>query len=78
MSELIKDEAVRFIKSSSEGKINLTDELSILEYLVKRFKLKTISQYEKENNISYPGALKRIESKKLMIIQLGNINFIIN
>jgi len=78
MSELLENVAGRFIKSSSEGRISLTDELLIFQYLVERFKLNTISQYAKENDITYTGTLKRIESKKLMIIKLGNINFIIN
>jgi len=77
MPELLKDVSVRFIKSSTEGKISITDELNILEYLVERFKLKTISQYAKENGISYPGAVKRIEAKTVMSIMFGDITFII-
>lgn len=78
MSKLIDNVADRYIKCSKNGNVSLIDELNILYYLVERFKLKTISQYAKQNNLTYPGTKKRIESGKLMTVELGNIIYIIN
>ena len=78
MTEYLENVSIRFIKSSQKGIITYTDELNILEYLVQKFKLKTISQYAKENNISYQGTLKKLKSKKLMTIKLSNKLYIIN
>ena len=77
MPELLENVATRYIKCSQKGSISYTDELNILEYLVERFKLKTITQYAKSEKITYPGAQKRVVDRKVMSIILGNIVFVI-
>jgi len=77
MSKLYENVANRYIKSSEEGHITMDEELRILEYLVQRYKLTSLSDFAKEQNISYNGAKKRINSGKVMYIELMNQKFII-
>lgn len=52
--------------------------VEIIEQVGSYLNLKTISDYAKFNNITYNGTLQRIENKKVSIIELFNVKFIID
>ena len=66
----------RVIKASNNNEFYMHDEIAILKHLVKKFKLKTITNYSKEKGLSYPAITKRIANKKESTIIIDNINFI--
>ena len=78
MAELLENVAERYIKASNEGKVSMTDELTILEHLVKSFNLTTQSDYARKEKITPAGVNKRIKDGKLMTSQIGGVIFIVN
>jgi hypothetical protein len=77
MSEIFKDVAIRFIKASNENHVLFNEELEILTHLVNKFKLISISEYAHKEGLTYPGAKKRIATKKVMTISLLGKVFVI-
>jgi hypothetical protein len=52
--------------------------VEIIEQVGCYLNLRTVSDYAKFNNITYNGALQRIENKKVSTIELFNVKFIID
>lgn len=77
MAELLENVAERYIKASNEGRVTISDELLILEHLVKSFNLVTQSEYAREENITPAGVNKRIKEGKLATIKISSVNFIL-
>lgn len=73
-SALIKN---RLIECSKNGELMMDDEIEILQYLVSRLNLQTISNYSREQGISPAGAAKRCSAKKVANITLKGQTFII-
>ena len=69
--------ADRYISASKKGKFIYSDELKILEYLVKKFNLISQSEYARKESISVPAVKKRIENGQVMSIKIADRYFII-
>lgn len=78
MKKLIENVADRFINSSKKGKISYTDELEILQYLVKRYNLLSQSEYARLKGITPAAVYKRVKSGKEMCINLAGRELIID
>lgn len=78
MEKLIENVADRFISTSKKGKISYTDELEILQYLVKRYNLLSQSEYARLKGITPAAVYKRIKNGKEMSINLAGRELIIN
>ena len=63
--------AQKLIKLSDDGELNIGDEFKILEHLVNRFNLMSLSQYAKREKISNVAARKRIDSGKECFVELA-------
>lgn len=74
-SELIKK---RFIACSQNSEITMTDELHILNYLVKKYNLTSVANYAKQQGVSITAINKRIEKGKVQYLNLAGRNMIIN
>lgn len=74
----VENTADRYISASKKGKFLYSDELKILEYLVKKFNLISQSEYARRENISVPAVKKRIESGQVMSIKISERYFIIS
>lgn len=71
----MSENALQVVKNHID-KLNYSDELSILEHLFKKYNLKTISDYSKENNINRQAIYNQIEKGQVMNIELTGITFI--
>jgi hypothetical protein len=54
---------IRFIELLENGKLMMGDEMMILQYLVNKLNLISLTEYAKLNNISKPASIKRIEKE---------------
>jgi hypothetical protein len=66
----------RFIEIVNNNELFMNDELEILEHLFKKYNFKTLSDYAKDQKITYPGAKRRLEERRIMSINLGTITFV--
>lgn len=73
----MSEEALQVVKNHID-KLNYSDELSIVQHLFKKYNLKTITDYAKENNISRQSIYNQIEKGQVMNIELTGITFIAN
>jgi len=76
MEKHIENVSFRYINSSNKGLITYTDELTILEHLLNKFKPISKSEYAKRENISIPAVNDRINRGKIMTQQIINRTFI--
>ena len=67
----------KYINYSNSGEMMYSDELIILEHLVKKFNLCSQSEYAKKEGISSAGAKKRLDSGKEPIIIIGKTKYVI-
>jgi hypothetical protein len=63
--------ADRLIKLSNDDQLSIGDEFRILEHLVNRFNLISLSEYAKKEGISNVAARKRIDTGKECFIELA-------
>lgn len=75
MSVSSKEIKKRYIKCSESGVINMSDELEILQFLVNKFNLISLSEYARVNNISKPAAIKR--KKVEPTIRVYNLDYFV-
>jgi hypothetical protein len=77
MKKVISSEQVRirFIELLENGKLMMGDEMMIMEHLVNKLNLISLSEYAKLNNISKPAAIKRI--KKEPTIKVHKLHYFV-
>lgn len=68
----------KFIKMVTEKNVSNEFLVQICELSGSFLNLKTISDYAKQNNLSYNGVLKRVTSNKIQKVNIFNTNFIID
>jgi hypothetical protein len=68
----------RYIEGSNSGDLIMSDELIVLDHLVKKFNLTTKSQFAREKGVSLPYISKRCKDKKEAIIKLNGVELILN
>lgn len=74
-SEKIKE---RLFECLENGEISIGDEIAILQRIVQRLNLSTISEYSRKHGISPNGAKKRAESGKEAAVILNGQTFIVD
>jgi predicted DNA-binding protein YlxM (UPF0122 family) len=74
MEQFIENVANRYINTSNKGLITYTDELAILNHLLKPL---SKSEYAKRENISIPAVNDRINRGKVMNLKIINRTFIL-
>ena len=67
----------RFEKAIKVNRFRMDEELDMLNLIVNKYNFLSFSQYAKKENISQPGALKRLKSGKVMFIEMIGRKFII-
>jgi len=67
----------RFKKALKVNRFKMDEELDILEMLVNKYNFKSVSQYARDSNISQPAALKRLNTGKIMYVEMIGRKFII-
>jgi hypothetical protein len=67
----------KYINYSNSGEMMFSDELIILQHLVKKFNFINQADYAKKEGISSAGAKKRLESGKEPIIIIGGTKYVI-
>jgi hypothetical protein len=67
----------RFEKAINTNQFTIDEELNMIDVLVKKYNFLSVSQYARKENISQPGALKRLKSGKVMYIEMIGRKFII-
>lgn len=67
----------RFRKAININRFTITQELEMINILVKKYNFMSVSQYARKENISQPAALKRLKSGKVMYIEMIGKKFII-
>jgi hypothetical protein len=72
-SEEIKD---WFLKMQKDNRINMSDELKVLQSIIDRFGFKTIQEYADVKGLSYPGVLYQIEHNKIIPEKIGSVTFV--
>lgn len=68
----------RLIECSSNGELNYTDELHILNHLITKFNPVSLSQYARQEGISVNGAKSRVKSGKVMFFKAIDKYFVID
>ena len=66
---------IRFIELSENNELDMGDEMIILEHLVKKFNLISLSEYARINKISPTGAYKRINKEPT--IKIGKLYYFV-
>ena len=67
----------RYVEASEKGLFSMRVELSILTYIIDKYKFISVAEYARRNDISIPGALRRIESGGVMFIDIAGGKLII-
>lgn len=65
-----------FNEKLKAGEISFTTKIKLLDLLMKDIEAKSISDYAKDNNISYNGVGYRVDAGKLHAISLNNSVFV--
>lgn len=68
----------RFEKAIKANQFTITEELEMINILVNKYNFKSVSEYARKENISQPGALKRLKTGKIMFIEMIGKKFIID
>lgn len=68
----------RFEKAIKANQFTITEELEMIKILVNKYNFKSVSEYARKENISQPGALKRLKTGKIMFIEMIGKKFIID
>jgi len=66
----------KIIELIETNQLTFSGELNILQSLVQKFELKTISNYAKKNNISYNGVKKMIKEERIQNFSINGIKYI--
>jgi hypothetical protein len=66
---------IRFIELSENGQLMMGDEMIILEHLVNKLNLISLTEYAKMNNISKPAAIKRIQKEPT--VRVHKLNYFV-
>lgn len=67
----------RFKKAIDVNQFRMDEELEMLNLIVNKYNFLSVSEYARQQNISQPGALKRLKSGKIMYIEMIGRKFII-
>lgn len=67
----------RFKKAIDVNFFRMDEELEMISILVNKYNFLSVSQYAKRENISQPAALKRLNSGKVMYVEMIGRKFII-
>lgn len=67
----------RFKKAIDDNRFPMNIELEMINHLVNKYNFISVSQYARDNSISQPAALKRINKGKVMYIEMIGRKFII-
>lgn len=76
-AEYEKNVYERFVSASEAGRFTMSDELNILNYLVCKYKLKTISNFAKFIKKTYQSVVKRLKNEREMTVIIDGEIFII-
>jgi hypothetical protein len=68
----------RFRKAINDNRFFIHEELEMINILVNKYNFISVSEYARQNNISQPAALKRIDRGKVMYVEMIGKKFIIN
>lgn len=68
----------RLFECLEKGDITMGDEIAILQHIVQRLNLSTISAYARKHGISPNGAKKRVEANREASVILNGQLFIID
>ena len=66
---------IRFIELSENGQLFMGYEMIILQHLVNKLNLISLTEYAKLNNISKPAAIKRIDKEPT--IKIHKLNYFV-
>lgn len=67
----------RFKKAIDVNQFMMHEELEMLNHLVSKYNFVSVSEYARKENISQPGALKRLKTGKVMFVEMIGRKFII-
>lgn len=67
----------RFKKAIDLNQFLMNEELEMINLLVNKYNFLSVSEYARKENISQPGALKRLRSGKVMFVEMIGRKFII-
>lgn len=67
----------RFKKAIDLNQFLMNEELEMISLLVNKYNFLSVSEYARKENISQPGALKRLRSGKVMFVEMIGRKFII-
>lgn len=68
----------RLFECLENGEIMMGDEIEIIQHMVQRLNLSTVSEYARHHGISPNGAKKRVDSNKEASIKLNGQTFILD
>jgi hypothetical protein len=70
--DILKCKILQHIENST---MDVSSELQIFEAIAKKYRMKTITNYGKAENISYNGVLDRIKRKHCASFRIDTVTF---
>ncbi|WP_435415889.1 hypothetical protein [Polaribacter aestuariivivens] len=67
----------KFEKAINVNQFTITEELEMLNLIVNKYNFLSVSQYARKEKISQPAALKRLNTGKVMFVEMIGRKFII-